>query len=75
MAKMSNPRANNISYQRPDHPKNLRLVGQFTGIGRKFKQFSGTNLKSWQWFLLLYVAGTGSLLLLVSFLKVAMKLI
>lgn len=55
--------------------KNLRLVGQMTVIGRKFKQFSSVNLKPWQWFLLLYVAGTGVLLLLVTLLKVAMKLI
>ncbi len=55
--------------------KNLQLVGQMTVIGRKFKQFSSVNLKPWQWFLLLYVAGTVGLLLLVTLLKVAMKLI
>ena len=53
----------------------LQLVGQLTAIGRKCKQFSTTHFSTWQWFMLLYVAGIGSLLLLVSFLKIAMKLI
>jgi|GEM_PF-6498929 len=70
-----NPLTKHFGIQRQIHPKHLQLVGQIAGIGRKFKQFSGTNLKSWQWFLLLYVAGTGCLLVLVTFLKVAMKLI
>lgn len=52
----------------------LHFVGQLTVIGRKFKQFSGAHLNSWQWFLLLYVAGTGALLVLVTLLKLAMKL-
>jgi hypothetical protein len=51
-----------------------QLVGQFTVIGRKFKQFSDEKLNNWQWFVLLYVAGTCALLLLVTLLKVAMKL-
>ena len=55
--------------------KKLQLVGQMAVIGRKFKQISSAKLSNWQWFLLLYVAGTGCLLLLVTFLKVAMKLI
>ena len=58
-----------------DPTKKLQLVGQMSVIGRKFKQISSAKLSNWQWFLLLYVAGTGSLLLLVTFLKVAMKLI
>jgi hypothetical protein len=53
----------------------LPLAGQIAVIGRKFKQFFGANLSSSQWFLLLYVAGFGSLLLLATLLKVAMKLI
>lgn len=53
----------------------LQLVGQFAVIGRKFKQISSAKLSNLQWFLLLYVAGTGCLLLLVTLLKVAMKLI
>ncbi|OBP14179.1 hypothetical protein A5320_16180 [Rheinheimera sp. SA_1] len=61
--------------QRLNHSKNLQLVGQMSVIGRKFKQISSAQLSNWQWFLLLYVAGTGCLLLLVTFLKVAMKLI
>ena len=61
--------------QRLNHSKNLQLVGQMAVIGRKFKQISSANLRPWQWFLLLYVAGTGGLLLLVTLLKVAMKLI
>ncbi|RVU41974.1 hypothetical protein EOE67_01940 [Rheinheimera riviphila] len=59
----------------PDPSKNLQLVGQISVIGRKFKQISSAKLSNWQWFLLLYVAGTGCLLLLVTFLKFAMKLI
>lgn len=55
--------------------KKLQLVGQMAVIGRKFKQISSSKLSNWQWFLLLYVAGTGCLLMLVTLLKVAMKLI
>lgn len=50
-------------------------VRQITGIGRKFKQISAAKLSNIQWFVLLYVAGFGSLLLLVTLLKIAMKLI
>lgn len=53
----------------------LLLVGQIAVISRKCKQFSAANLSNAQWFLLLYVAGFCSLLLLVTLLKVAMKLI
>ncbi len=53
----------------------MQLVGQVAVIGRKCKQFSEEKLSTWQWFLLLYVAGISSLLLLVSLLKVAIKLI
>ena len=53
----------------------LQLGGQMAVIGRKFKQFSSTNLSNWQWFLLLYLAGTVALLLLATLLKIAMKLI
>jgi hypothetical protein len=52
----------------------LQLIGQLAVIGRKFKQFSDEKFNNWQWFLLLYVAGTCALLLLVTLLKVAMKL-
>jgi hypothetical protein len=53
----------------------LQLVGQMAVIGRKFKQFSGEKFSDWQWFLLLYLAGTSALLLLATLLKFAMKLI
>lgn len=53
----------------------LSLVGQMAVIGRKIKQISAANLSNTQWFLLLYVAGFSSLLLVVTLLKVAMKLI
>lgn len=52
----------------------LQLVGHLTVIGRKFKQFTDRKLCDWQWFLLLYVAGTSALLLVVTLLKITMKL-
>lgn len=53
----------------------LPLVGQMAVIGRKIKQIPAAKLNNTQWFLLLYVAGFSSLLLVVTLLKVAMKLI
>ena len=55
--------------------KKLQLVGQMAVIGRKIKQIPAAKLNNTQWFLLLYVAGFSSLLLVVTLLKVAMKLI
>ena len=53
----------------------LSLDGQIAVIGRKIKQIPSANLSNTQWFLLLYVAGFSSLLLMVTLLKIAMKLI
>lgn len=75
MKHMTNQMTGHRLNQALSQTKNLPLVGQMAVIGRKFKQFSSVHLKPWQWFLLLYVAGTGVLLLLVTLLKVAMKLI
>jgi len=58
-----------------DQPFPGHLVEHLAVIGRKCKNFFDTRLGSGQWFLLLYLAGFGCLLILATLLKVAMKLI
>jgi len=45
----------------------------FNGIYRKFSTRSQPQLQPWQWFVLLYLLGFSSLLLLVFVLKMLIK--
>ncbi|HCU64647.1 MAG TPA: hypothetical protein DF774_02680 [Rheinheimera sp.] len=52
------------------------VCGQkFLVTGRNFYRRLNKNLTATQWFLLLYLVGTGSLLIVVFLLKLAMKFI
>lgn len=48
---------------------------KFFATGRNFYHRINKNLTATQWFLLLYLVGTGSLLIVVFLLKLAMKFI